>query len=68
MIENWQTSSLEDVVKFIDYRGKNPQKTESGMRLITAKNVKMGYLQTQGYFILNSSFSVLRLKLALRWA
>jgi type I restriction enzyme, S subunit len=47
MIENWQTSSLEDVVKFIDYRGKTPQKTESGMRLITAKNVKMGYLQTE---------------------
>lgn len=32
-------------IKFIDYRGKTPVKTASGVRLITAKNVKMGYLQ-----------------------
>ncbi|NCC36084.1 MAG: restriction endonuclease subunit S [Chloroflexia bacterium] len=31
--------------RFIDYRGKTPEKTASGLRLITAKNVKMGYLQ-----------------------
>ncbi len=47
MREDWQISSLEEVVKFIDYRGKTPQKTEYGMRLITAKNVKMGYLQNK---------------------
>ncbi|BAY48818.1 restriction modification system DNA specificity domain protein [Scytonema sp. HK-05] len=45
MREGWRTSSFEEVVKFIDYRGKTPQKTEAGLRLITAKNVKMGYLQ-----------------------
>jgi len=43
----WQVCSLEEVVKFIDYRGRTPEKTEDGMRLITAKNVKMGYLQNE---------------------
>ncbi|MDR0779126.1 MAG: restriction endonuclease subunit S, partial [Pseudomonadales bacterium] len=32
-------------IRFIDYRGKTPEKTVSGLRLITAKNVKMGFLQ-----------------------
>jgi type I restriction enzyme, S subunit len=45
MNEHWQISPLDEVVKFIDYRGKTPEKTECGLRLITAKNVKMGYLQ-----------------------
>ena len=43
--KNWETCSLDKYVKFIDYRGHTPTKTESGMRLITAKNVKNGYLQ-----------------------
>jgi len=38
-------SDLEEFVKFIDYRGKTPKKVDSGLRLITAKNVRMGYLQ-----------------------
>ena len=45
--EGWVESALEDHVKFIDYRGRTPQKTEHGMRLITAKNVKMGFLQEE---------------------
>ncbi|MBI3379669.1 restriction endonuclease subunit S [Candidatus Gottesmanbacteria bacterium] len=36
---------LNDYVKFIDYRGRTPKKTTSGLRLITAKNIKMGFLQ-----------------------
>lgn len=42
----WQTKTLGEVCRFIDYRGRTPEKTDSGMRLITAKNVKMGFLQT----------------------
>ncbi len=42
----WQTKTLGDVCRFIDYRGKTPKKTEKGLRLVTAKNVKMGFLQT----------------------
>lgn len=41
----WMNSTIGDTVRFIDYRGKTPIKTLSGVRLITAKNVKMGYLQ-----------------------
>jgi len=41
----WADSTIGAEIKFIDYRGKTPVKTTSGIRLITAKNVKMGYLQ-----------------------
>ena len=46
MKTGWQTKPLGELCRFIDYRGKTPEKTESGLRLITAKNVKMGFLQT----------------------
>jgi len=41
----WKTSELGREVRFIDYRGKTPPKTETGIRLITAKNVKMNRIQ-----------------------
>ena len=41
----WKPFNLGDRVRFIDYRGKTPPKTETGVRLITAKNVKMGFIQ-----------------------
>ena len=41
----WVNSTIGAEIRFIDYRGKTPVKTSSGIRLITAKNVKMGYLQ-----------------------
>ena len=43
--EGWVETTIGQQIRFIDYRGKTPEKTESGLRLITAKNVKMGYLQ-----------------------
>ena len=43
--ENWIESTVGEAIRFIDYRGKTPQKTNHGLRLITAKNVKMGFLQ-----------------------
>ena len=43
--DDWVTEQLGAIAKFIDYRGKTPPKRESGVRLITAKNVKMGYIQ-----------------------
>lgn len=36
----WVWRALADLVLFIDYRGKTPTKVASGIRLITAKNVK----------------------------
>ena len=43
--EGWVDTTIGEHIRFIDYRGKTPAKTKSGLRLITAKNVKMGYLQ-----------------------
>lgn len=53
----WEVCELNDHVRFIDYRGKTPPKTESGIRLITAKNVKMGFIQREPEeFILESAY------------
>jgi type I restriction enzyme, S subunit len=40
----WNWRALADLVLFIDYRGKTPTKTERGVRLVTAKNVKKGFI------------------------
>ena len=48
----WGEYILEDVIdKFIDYRGKTPKKTESGIPLITAKIVKRGSILEPNEFI-----------------
>jgi type I restriction enzyme S subunit len=55
--EGWVETTIGAEIKFIDYRGKTPVKTTSGVRLITAKNVKMGYLQeTPMEFIAAASY------------
>lgn len=45
--EGWGWFRLGNISKFIDYRGRTPKKTESGIRLITAKNVRMGYIKEE---------------------
>lgn len=40
----WEERKIIDVADYVDYRGKTPKKTEDGIFLITAKNVKMGCL------------------------
>ena len=49
--DGWTNSPLNQVVSdFIDYRGKTPKKTNSGIPLITAKVVKEGrVLQTEEF-------------------
>jgi len=43
--ELWQVTPLENAVsRFIDYRGRTPQKSELGVPLVTAKTVRDGYL------------------------
>ncbi|MDT3674307.1 restriction endonuclease subunit S [Microcystis wesenbergii] len=44
---NWKVATIQDHIKFIDYRGRTPSKTSKGMRLITAKNIKKGFLQSE---------------------
>lgn len=41
----WQSEELGSRVKFVDYRGKTPPKSEIGIRLITARNVRMGFVK-----------------------
>ena len=41
---NWQWERLINLYNFIDYRGSTPTKIESGIPLVTAKNVKKGYI------------------------
>ncbi|WP_282069922.1 restriction endonuclease subunit S [Olleya namhaensis] len=43
--DSWSISKLYDIFSFIDYRGKTPQKSHKGKRLITAKNIRFGYIQ-----------------------
>ena len=45
--DHWIEGVLENYIDFIDYRGKTPEKLENGMRLITAKNVKKGFVQVE---------------------
>ena len=40
--ETWSWRALADLVLFVDYRGKTPAKLSSGIRLLTAKNVRKG--------------------------
>ena len=48
----WEISKLCNVVeKFIDYRGKTPNKTLSGIPLVTAKVVKSGKILEPNEFI-----------------
>ena len=47
MKPGWRIKQLGQACRFIDYRGRTPKKTEAGLRLITAKNVKMGFLQSE---------------------
>lgn len=41
---SWEWRSLADLVLFIDYRGHTPHKVEAGVRLITAKNIRKGFI------------------------
>lgn len=43
----WQSVQLKDLARFIDYRGRTPTKTNGGIPLITAKNVRPGYLSVE---------------------
>lgn len=44
---DWTCEPLDASISYIDYRGKTPPKAETGVRLITAKNVKMGYINPE---------------------
>ncbi|MEQ9011844.1 restriction endonuclease subunit S [Algiphilus sp.] len=43
----WPREDLSKRVRFLDYRGKTPPKSDRGVPLITAKNVRMGFIKTE---------------------
>lgn len=44
---HWVRASLDNLFQFIDYRGKTPTKTNDGVVLVTAKNVRAGVLAAE---------------------
>lgn len=45
---DWRSGQIDEFVnRIIDYRGKTPVKCASGIRLITAKNVRLGYVDSE---------------------
>lgn len=55
----WEMVELGEVTNFIDYRGKTPKKTTHGIPLITAKNVKFGYINEEPReFIAEEDFDI----------
>jgi len=51
-MSEWCEYLLEDVIdRFIDYRGKTPKKTDTGIPLVTAKVVKSGKILPPNEFI-----------------
>lgn len=52
MASDWSELTLEESMDaIIDYRGKTPKKTDSGIPLITAKIIKSGRIETVNEFI-----------------
>jgi type I restriction enzyme S subunit len=45
--QGWEWARLGVLANFIDYRGKTPVKTDTGIPLITAKNVRQGYINRE---------------------
>ena len=42
--KGWVEKRLGEVYNFSDYRGKTPTKIDQGIPLVTARNIRMGYL------------------------
>ena len=50
--EPWPKAKLGEVFRFVDYRGKTPTKIGAGVPLITARNIRQGYLDySERFFI-----------------
>ena len=41
---SWKFVELNSILSFVDYRGKTPNKIDKGVFLITASNIKRGYM------------------------
>jgi type I restriction enzyme S subunit len=44
---HWAWVRLGTIFNFIDYRGKNPPRSKDGVRILTAKNIRNGFIQDE---------------------
>jgi len=51
--EGWTWCRLNDIYNFIDYRGKTPKKITSGIPLVTAANIKKGFMDYSTQFFIS---------------
>jgi type I restriction enzyme, S subunit len=42
--KEWEVFRLEEIADYVDYRGKTPPKSDFGVFLVTARNIKDGYI------------------------
>jgi type I restriction enzyme, S subunit len=42
--EDWEIRRIIDCADYVDYRGKTPKKTNLGILLVTARNIKNGFI------------------------
>lgn len=42
--EIWSSKQLKEITSYVDYRGRGPEKSEQGIYLVTAKNIKKGFI------------------------
>lgn len=42
---NWKMVQMIEIFNFVDYRGKTPNKINKGIFLITASNIKSGFME-----------------------
>ncbi|MCK5243352.1 restriction endonuclease subunit S [bacterium] len=42
--EGWETLPINRCTNYVDYRGKTPRKTKDGVVLVTAKNIRFGFI------------------------
>ena len=42
--QEWEVNEINKVTNYVDYRGKTPKKVKEGVLLVTAKNIKKGYI------------------------
>ena len=41
---DWSSKQLKEITSYVDYRGRGPEKSEQGVFLVTAKNIRKGFI------------------------
>ncbi|QOD61352.1 restriction endonuclease subunit S [Polaribacter haliotis] len=43
-VDGWSFDKMDNITSYVDYRGRAPEKSNEGVFLVTAKNIKKGYI------------------------